>query len=254
MSNHRAFNEAPMPLFAVDPDEAVGAVLTGKLPSYIADHRKRLRNRFMEGGSSAIPDYEMLELVLFRAIPRQDVKPLARLLLDTFGDFNRVVTASPARLAMVKGVGDAVVQELKIVEAAAQRMMRSRVMNRPILSSWDVLLDYCHTTMAHRETEQFRVLFLDRKNVLIADEEQAKGTVDHVPVYPREVVRRALELNASAIILVHNHPSGDPTPSDADISMTHQIKDAAEILGIVVHDHLIIGKSRELSFRSQGYI
>lgn len=254
MSNPRAFHEAPMPLFAADPDEATAVALPGRLPSYIADHRKRLRARFMEGGAAAMPDYELLELVLFRAIPRQDVKPLARQLLDTFGDFNRVVTASPARLAMVKGVGDAVVQELKIVEAASQRLMRSRVMNRPVLSSWDALLDYCHTAMAHRETEQFRILFLDRKNVLIADEEQAKGTVDHVPVYPREVVKRALELNASAIILVHNHPSGDPTPSDADLSMTHQIKDAAEVLGIILHDHLIIGKSRELSFRSEGFL
>ncbi len=232
----------------------MAASLPGKLPSYIADHRKRLRSRFMEGGATAMPDYELLELVLFRAIPRQDVKPLARLLLDTFGDFNRVITASVARLLMVRGVGETVVQELKIVEAAAQRMMRARVINRPILSSWDALLDYCHTTMAHRETEQFRILFLDRKNVLVADEEQAKGTVDHVPVYPREVVKRALELNASALILVHNHPSGDPTPSEADISMTAQVQDACQTLGIVLHDHLIIGKSRELSFRSQGYL
>jgi len=252
MSTRNAFHEAPLPLF--DADEAVGAAFPGKLPSYIADHRKRLRARFMDGGAQAIPDYELLELLLFRAIPRQDVKPLARELLDTFGDFNRVVTATPARLLMVKGVGEAVVQELKIVEAAAQRMMRARVMNRPVLSSWDALLDYCHTAMAHRETEQFRILFLDRKNVLIADEEQAKGTVDHVPVYPREVVKRGLELNASALILVHNHPSGDPTPSDADISMTHQIQDAARVLGITLHDHLIIGKSRELSFRSAGYL
>ena len=196
----------------------------------------------------------MLELVLFRAIPRQDVKPLARLLLETFGDFNRVISAAPARLSMVKGVGDAVITELKIVEAAAQRLMRSRVMNRPVLSSWDALIDYCHTAMAHGEIEQFRILYLDRKNVLIADEQQAKGTVDHVPVYPREVVKRALELNASAIILVHNHPSGDPTPSESDISMTLQVKDAAQVLGIILHDHLIIGKSRELSFRSQGYL
>jgi DNA repair protein RadC len=148
----------------------------------------------------------------------------------------------------------AVVQELKIVEASAQRLMRARVMNRPILSSWDALVDYCHTAMSHRETEQFRILFLDRKNVLIADEEQAKGTVDHVPVYPREVVKRALELNASALILVHNHPSGDPTPSQADITMTGQVQDAAQVLGITLHDHLIIGKSRELSFRAQGYL
>jgi DNA repair protein RadC len=155
---------------------------------------------------------------------------------------------------MVKGVGEAVVQELKIVEAAAQRLMRARVMNQPVLSSWDALLDYCHTTLAHRETEQFRILFLDRKNVLIADEEQAKGTVDHVPVYPREVVKRALEVNASALILVHNHPSGDPTPSESDISMTAQIAEAAQILGITLHDHLIIGKSREVSFRADGYL
>ena len=201
----RALHEPPLPLFTPDraEDEAVLAAVPDRLPSYIADHRKRLRDRFIEGGAQAMPDYELLELVLFRAIPRQDVKPLARLLLDTFGDFNRVLTASPARLTMVKGVGDAVVLELKLVEAASQRLMRARVLHRPLLSSWDALLDYCHTTMAHRETELFRILFLDRKNVLIADEEQARGTVDHVPVYPREVVKRALELNASALILVH---------------------------------------------------
>jgi DNA repair protein RadC len=147
-----------------------------------------------------------------------------------------------------------VVTELKLIEAAAQRLMRSRVINRPILSSWQALIDYCHTAMAHRETEQFRILYLDRKNVLIADEEQARGTVDHVPVYPREVVKRALELNASALILVHNHPSGDPTPSEADITVTHQIKDAADLMGITLHDHLIIGKSREVSFRSARYL
>jgi DNA repair protein RadC len=253
---HPGFHESPLPLFLPDraEDDVPLQATTGKLPSYIADHRKRLRARFTDGGAAAIPDYELLELVLFRAIPRQDVKPLARLLMDTFGDFNRVCTASPARLGMVKGVGDVVVQELKIVEAAALRMMRSRVLNRAVLSSWDALLDYCHTAMAHRETEQFRILFLDRKNVLIADEEQARGTVDHVPVYPREVVKRALELNASALILVHNHPSGDPTPSDADISMTHQVQDAAQVLGLVLHDHLIIGKSREISFRAAGYL
>jgi len=249
------FSDASPSLFPLgDEDEAVPTALPGKLPSYIADHRQRLRARFMDGGAGAMPDYELLELLLFRAIPRQDVKPLARLLLDTFGDFGRVVSASPQRLSLVKGVGDAVIQDLKIVEAAAQRLMRSKVLHRPILSSWDALLDYCHTAMAHRETEQFRILFLDRKNVLIADEEQAKGTVDHVPVYPREVVKRALELNASAIILVHNHPSGDPTPSQADISMTTQVQEAAQVLGVALHDHLIIGKSRELSFRSEGYL
>ncbi|MDO5612449.1 MAG: DNA repair protein RadC, partial [Paracoccus sp. (in: a-proteobacteria)] len=205
--NH--FAEAPMPLFAPATDEALVPVHPGAraAPSYLADHRARLRERFMAGGAAAMPDYEMLELVLFRAIPRQDVKPLARRLIEHFGDFNRVLSAPPARLSAVSGVGPAVVTELKIVEAAAQRLSRARVMNRPVLSGWDALLDYCHTAMSHRETEQFRVLYLDRKNVLIEDEEQGRGTVDHVPVYPREIVRRALELNASALILVHNHPT-----------------------------------------------
>ena len=195
-----------------------------------------------------------MELVLFRAIPRRDVKPLARLLLETFGDFNGVVSAPLHRLKEVNGVGEAVVTELKIVEAAAHRLARSRVLRKQVVSSWDALIDYCQTTMSHRDTEQFRILFLDRKNVLIADEPQARGTVDHVPVYPREVVKRALELNASALILVHNHPSGDPTPSQADIDMTAQIQVAADALGITLHDHLVIGKSRELSFRSEGLL
>lgn len=226
----------------------------GKTPSYMADHRKRLRTRFMEGGAGAMPDYELLELVLFRAIPRQDVKPLAHLLMAEFGDFNRVVSAPLDRLRSIKGVGDAVIIELKVVEAAAQRLARARILNRHVISSWDALVDYCYTTMAHRETEQFRVLFLDRKNVLIADEEQGKGTVDHVPVYPREVAKRALELNASALILVHNHPSGDPTPSQSDIDMTNQMEKACGALGLTLHDHLIVGKSRELSFKSEGYL
>ncbi|WP_370462812.1 DNA repair protein RadC [Ruegeria sp. PrR005] len=245
-------SEAPM-LF--DMDEAPEMPLpSGRLPSYIRDHRKRLRDRFMAGGAAALPDYELLELVLFRSIPRQDVKPLARLLLDTFGDFNRVLTAPVERLAEVKGVGEAVITDLKILEASAHRMARARVMQRQVISSWDALLDYCHTTMAHRETEQFRVFYLDRKNVLIADEEQARGTVDHVPVYPREVAKRALELNASALILVHNHPSGDPTPSQSDIDMTARIRAACEALGLTLHDHLIIGKSVELSFRAEGFL
>ena len=242
----------------IEHDEAPApAPLPGKgarLPSYIRDHRKRLRQRFMEGGAAAMPDYELLELVLFRAIPRQDVKPLARKLLEVFGDFNGVLSAPAARLRQLRGVGDAVVLELKLVEAAAHRLARAKILRKHVIASWDALLDYCHTTMAHRETEQFRILFLDRRNVLIADEEQARGTVDHVPVYPREVVKRALELNASALILVHNHPSGDPTPSEADIAMTARIEDAARALGITLHDHLIIGRSRELSFRSEGYL
>ncbi|MDH5797518.1 MAG: DNA repair protein RadC [Paracoccaceae bacterium] len=224
------------------------------MPSYIRNHRQRLRERFLEGGAAAVPDYELLELVLFRAIPRKDVKPLARQLLETFGNFNGVISAPSTRLREVKGTGEAVILELKIVEAAAQRLARSRVIKRPVLSSWQSLIDYCHASMAHRETEQFRVLYLDRKNILIADEEQAQGTVDHVPVYPREVVKRALELNASALILVHNHPSGDPTPSTADIEMTARVAEAAQVLGVTLHDHLIIGKASEVSFRSAGYL
>lgn len=254
MTQIRAFQEAFALFPPAEADEAVPAPVAGKLPSYIRDHRHRLRQRFNEGGAAALPDYELLELVLFRAIPRQDIKPLARRLIDLFGDFNRVISAPRARLLQVDGVGDAVLTELKIVEAAAHRMARSKVMQRHVISSWDAVLDYCHTVMAHRETEQFRILFLDRKNVLIADEQQAQGTVDHVPVYPREVVKRALELNASALILVHNHPSGDPTPSDSDIEMTAQIEQAAMALGISVHDHLVIGKSREISFRAKGLL
>ncbi len=217
-------------------------------------HRSRLRARFLSAGPAGVADYEMLELVLFRAIPRRDVKPLAKRLLAQFGDFNGVISAPPPRLAEIQGVGDAVICELKIVEAAAHRLARARVMNRPALSSWDALMDYCKTTMAHRETEQFRILFLDRKNILVADEEQARGTVDHVPVYPREVVKRALELNASALILVHNHPSGDPTPSQTDVEMTRRIDDAAKSVGIVIHDHVVVGKASDASFRALGLL
>lgn len=249
MSN---FAESPLPFLF---DEAVEAVpISGKQPSYIKDHRQRLRARFMAGGPDAMPDYELLELLLFRAIPRRDVKPLARLLLERFGDFNRVISAPEARLRDINGVGDTVVIELKIVAAAAQRLARARVLDRHVVSSWDALIDYCHTTMAHLENEQFRVLYLDRKNILIADEQQGTGTVDHVPVYPREVAKRALELNASALILVHNHPSGDPTPSQSDIDMTQQINRACDALGLSLHDHLIIGKSAEISFRTNGYL
>ena len=240
-------------LFPDDDDvAAVTPMPGGRTPSYMRDHRKRLRERFVTGGANAVPDYELLELILFRAIPRQDVKPLARDLIDTFGDFNRVLSAPVGQLRQINGVGDAVIVELKVVEAAAHRLARARVMQRHVVSSWAALLDYCHTVMAHRDTEQFRILYLDTKNVLIADEEQAKGTLDHVPVYPREVVKRALELNAASMILVHNHPSGDPTPSQADISMTRQIEQAAKALSITVHDHLIIGKSCEISFRAEG--
>lgn len=265
MKHTSTFAEAPLlPLttatvVTIDRDEVeiIPAKIVqngGKVPSYLADHRKRLRHRFLTGGAKAMPDYEILELTLFRIIPRQDVKPLARRLIDTFGDMNGVLSAPIARLERVEGVGPAVALELKVMETVTHRMARAKIMQRHVVSSWNAILDYCHTVMAHRDTEQFRVLFLDRKNVLIADEEQGSGTVDHVPVYPREVVKRALELNASAIILVHNHPSGDPTPSKEDIAMTIQIESAARALNIVLHDHLIIGRSREVSFKSQGLI
>ena len=247
-----AFSESPLPLFDGEPAPVLAP--GARLPSYIQGHRDRLRQRFREGGAAAMPDYELLELVLFRALPRKDTKPLARVLLDRFGDFNGVLSAPPERLADIKGVGEAVIGELKLIEAAAHRLARSKVLRRHAISGWDALLDYCHTTMSHRETEQFRVLYLDRKNILIADEEQARGTVDHVPVYPREVAKRALEVNASALILVHNHPSGDPTPSQADFDMTARIDAACQALGLTLHDHLVIGKSREISFRAEGYL
>ncbi len=199
-----------------------------------------------------MPDYELLELILFRAVPRQDVKPLAKRLLARFGAFNLVLAASPPRLVEVAGAGEAVIREIKIVEAAAHRMARAKMMKRHVVSSWGDLMIYCKTVMAHRETEQFRALYLDRKNHVIADEAHAEGTVDHVPVYPREVVKRGLELNASALILVHNHPSGDPTPSQADIEMTRRIARAAEAVGLTLHDHVVIGKGRDSSFRGLG--
>ena len=218
-------------------------------PDYVG-HRSRLRQRFMTGGPSALPDYELLELVLFRAFPRADVKPLAKALVKHFGSFAEVISASPARLKEVNGVGDRVVEELKLVQAAALRLSQGNLLNRPALTSWPAVLEYCHASMAYSPREQFRILFLDRKNVLIADEVQQEGTVDHTPVYPREVIKRALELSATAIILVHNHPSGDPTPSRADIDMTKRIVEAGERLNITIHDHIIIGRSGHASFRS----
>jgi len=241
--------EPPLPLFA-----DAHAVAGDRLPSYLKDHRKRLRARFLEGGAAAVPDYELLELILFGAIPRADVKPLARRLLDRFDGFAGVVTAPPTQLLKVEGVGETVLVALKLAEAAALRLARAKVLNRPVISTWDALLDYCHTAMAHRSVEHVRVLYLDRKNCLIADEEQGRGTVDHVPVYPREVLHRALDLEASALILVHNQPSGDPTPSQQDIALTERIRDGAEVLSLVLHDHLIIGKSREFSFRAEGML
>ena len=219
-------------------------------------HRERLRKRFLEGGAEALLDYELLEMILFAVDPRRDVKPLAKALIKAFGDLWGVVNAPPERLRGFKVEGasmasDTAVAMVRVVGAAALRGMRQQVIDRPVLASWQALLEYCTAAMAHEPTEQFRLLFLDRKNKLIADEVQQTGTVDHTPVYPREVVKRALELSASAIILVHNHPSGDPTPSRADIDMTKEIARAAHAVGIVIHDHVIIGKGKHTSFKAQ---
>ena len=213
-------------------------------------HRDRLKKRLVTAGIDAVADYELLEMVLFSALPRRDTKPLAKALLAKFGSFTDVVAAPPARLKEVKGVGDGVIAALKIIHAAAGRFARGEVSRREPLSSWSAVLDYCRTAQAFADIEQFRILFLDKRNQLIADEVQQKGTVDHTPVYPREVVKRALELSATAVVLVHNHPSGDPTPSAADIEMTQTIVEIAAPLGIAVHDHLIIGKDGHASFRA----
>ena len=211
-------------------------------------HRDRLRARFMETGGE-LPDYELLELLLFRSIPRRDVKPIAKPLIKRFGTFGETLAAPANLLREIDGVGESVVIDLKLVEAAARRIAKGAVAKRPVLSSWSAVLDYCRTAMAFAPKEQFRLLFLDKRNALIADEVQQSGTVDHTPVYPREVVKRALELSATAIILVHNHPSGDPTPSRADIDMTKVIIEAAKALDITVHDHVIIGKDGHVSLK-----
>lgn len=239
-----------MPVFETGQANSAGPP---DLP-YVAGHRDRLRARFLESGSDALPDYELLELVLFLSQPRGDVKPLAWALLDQFGDLAHVAAAPIDRLCRVKGMGRRTAEALKVIEAAGHRMARARVMHRHVLSGWDALLDYCRTTMACSPREEFRVLYLDRKNHLIADECQARGTVDHVPVYPREVLKTALDHDASALILVHNHPTGDPTPSEADIVMTRQIEDGGRALGLVLHDHIVIGKGAEVSLRAEGYI
>ena len=218
------------------------------------NHRQRLRSRFMRAGKQALQDYELLELIMFRAIPRRDIKPLAKTLLAEFGDFNRVISAPSSRLLAIKGVGESVIQEFRIVTAAAERLAQVEVLNRDILSNWQALLTYCHIAMAHKENEEFRLLFLDKKGNLIADEEQQKGTVDHVPVYRREVVKRALELNACSVILVHNHPSGDPKPSKADVELTRHIQAALDTVKITLHDHIIIGAQSHASLHDLGLL
>lgn len=212
-------------------------------------HRERLRERFRDSGPEALPDYELLEMILFRAVRRADTKPIAKNLIARFGSFAEVISAPPERLMEVDGVGEVITTELKLIRAAALRLLKGELVNRPLLTSWTAILEYCRAAMAYQDKEQFRILFLDKKNQLIADEVQQEGTVDHTPVYTREVIKRSLELSASSIILVHNHPSGDPTPSFADIDMTQRIIDAGSKLGITVYDHVIIGRKGHSSFK-----
>lgn len=240
-----------MPDRSKDGEEAIEhpGLFEAPLPLH-SGHRQRLRDRFRKGGPDALPDYELLELVLFRALPRRDTKDLAKRLIARFGSFAEVVNAPESQLKEVKDAGEAVVTELKLIRAAALRVVKSEITERPLLSSWAQVLDYLRAAQGFEHREQFRILFLDKKNRLIADEVQGTGTVDHTPVYVREVVKRALELSATAIILVHNHPSGDPTPSRADIDMTKLIVEAARPLGVAVHDHVIVGKTGHASFRA----
>ncbi|PLW78777.1 RadC family protein [Cohaesibacter celericrescens] len=217
-------------------------------------HRERLRQKFRDSGPTALHDYELLELILFRAIPRRDTKPLAKDLLKRFGSFAEVLAAPDHLLLEFAGIGPSVVTELKLIHAAAAEFAHGQVKERPVLSSWKAVLDHCRTSMAFNDIEQFRVIFLDKKNALITDEVQQTGTVDHTPVYIREVIKRALELSATALIMVHNHPSGDPTPSRADIDMTKQVAEAAEPLGISIHDHIIVARNGHTSFRGLGLL
>jgi len=220
-------------------------------PHYLG-HRSRLADRFRDGGTLA--DYELLELILFQALPRRDTKPIAKALLGRFGSFSGVLAAPPERLTEIDGVGDKAALLLKLLHAASSRYARDAIQDRPLLASWQAVIDYCRAAMAYQDREQFRILFLDKKNRLIADEVQQTGTVDHTPVYPREIVKRALELSATALILVHNHPSGDPQPSRADIEMTKTVVDVARPLGIVIHDHIIVGRGGHASFKALGLI
>ena len=224
-----------------------------KKPHYIG-HRQRLKERFLKGGTSALGDYEVLELLLFMALPRRDVKPLSKDLLERFGSFAEVISAEPARLREVEGISEGAVVALKLVQAGALKLAREQILGQQVIGSWQALLDYCKAAMAYNKKEQFRILYLNRKNILIADELQQEGTIDHTPVYPREVIKRALELGASALILVHNHPSGDPTPSQDDIEMTKEIREAGKKLGVAIHDHVIVARGSYSSFKSLGLL
>jgi DNA repair protein RadC len=217
-------------------------------------HRGRMRDKLLGVGPDALADYELLEMLLFFAMPRGDTKPLAKAVINRFGSFAAVLAAPLRELWGTPGLGEHSIAAIKLVHASALRLAKAEVMDRPVLGNWDMLMDYLNAVMARERVEQFRVLFLDNRNRLLADEAQAKGTVNHTPVYPREVVRRALELHATALILVHNHPSGDPTPSREDLGMTKLVQQAAEVLSIVLHDHVIVGNGRWLSFRQQGLL
>jgi DNA repair protein RadC len=223
-------------------------------PARKAGHRDRMRQRLLEGGADGFHDYELLEYVLALAIPRQDVKPLAKTLLAQFGDLPTVMAASPGELMRVKGVGETVAAALKFVEALSVRQLQRRALDKPLLSSFDAVIDYLHARLAHELTEAFHVLFLDNRNRLVRDERFGEGTVNQAPAYPREIAKRAMELQASAVILVHNHPSGDPTPSRDDIQLTRTIADALKPLGIQLHDHLVIARTGHRSLRADGLI
>jgi len=216
-------------------------------------HRDRLRARFLNAPDS-LPDYELLELLLFMAIPRKDVKPIAKKMIDRFKNMNGVLNASLNDLQGVEGVSHNSAIAIRAIRAAGLRLLQQNVMERPVLTSWQRLLDYCEAAMANESTEHFRLIFLNKRNEVIADEVQQSGTVDHTPAYPREIVKRALELGATALIMAHNHPSGDPTPSDADIQMTKAVVTAAAPFDILVHDHLIISRNGTLSFKTEGLI
>lgn len=219
-----------------------------------AGHRERLRKRFLKSKGRELADYELIELLLCAVMPRRDVKPVAKALLNRFHTFGGVLNADITELQKVEGVGEAAAVSLLAVRSASERLLQDDIMDQPILSCWQSLMDYCRVSMGHNKTEQFRVLFLNRKNVLIADELQQEGTIDHTPVYPREVIKRALDLSASALILVHNHPSGDPTPSHADIEMTRELQGAGEKLGISLHDHVVVSRSGNNSFKTLGLL
>ena len=245
MAKRRGFSDQ---LALLDPDDRAPAALGAD------GHRARMRQKLLTAGPTALADYELLEMVLFLALPRRDTKPISKALMDRFGSFAKTLAAPLNDLVAVEGIGEAGAAALKTVHAAALRLARAEVLQRPVLANWDALMDYLNAVMARERVEQFRVLFLDTRNRLIADEAQARGTVNHTPVYPREVVKRALELQATAVILVHNHPSGDPTPSRDDIEMTREVVTAARALSIVLHDHIIVGNGSWLSFRREGLL